>query len=249
MSTWASHSVGAYAAGEIGLAVYPKRYRPDGTKVGVLYCHGRGGGAPEIRDPAVGPGMYRFMDAIVDAGYPVFSARLAGPSTWGSAASVAQLSQARTYLQGAMGAKAGKVLLMCQSMGHITACAWAAQNPGAVAGIFASIPVCDLTDLYTNNRGGYAAEIDTALGATYSEAANGATINPATLASSGALNGIPWKAYYGTADTTVLPSTVTAFAASVGGTATPITGATHDWTITQSYDPAVALSFFAAATS
>jgi pimeloyl-ACP methyl ester carboxylesterase len=123
------------------------------------------------------------------------------------------MGDAWAWLTNASGgaAKTDKCLLVGGSMGGLMAVNWAYRNPTKVAAVALIIPVLDLEDVYTNNRGGLASQIT----AAYGGAPDYATRSPIQLASG--LAGIPTKVWYAT-DDPVTPNiaTNTTFAGSVG---------------------------------
>lgn len=230
--------------GESNLALLPKGYLRDGTRRGIVFCHGAGVTELYAIDQS-SPNMAALLRAIVDAGYPVLASLCAG-NNWGNDGGIAKVSAARTYLQGTLGAKSGKVILIGNSMGGCLSYAWARANLTSVACIVGILPVSDLNDIVTNNRGGLGAEASGAYSGGYSEATYGATHNPVNFAAQ--LSGLPIQAWSASDDTIVVPSTVTAFAAGVGSsveTHNTLTGGHSDSTYGQ-ISAATVLTFLAA---
>jgi hypothetical protein len=226
MTVWSSYGVGAVHAGEGYLTLLPKNYRADGSLRGVIYCHGAGdaafsGSLNEGTVPSV-----RNIVLTVASRLPVLSCDLGGQHTWGNDTSLARLTEAKAYLQGALGAKSGPVALLALSMGHLTAMNWAAQNLSDVACVAGIIPCCDLDDIYSNDRGGFATFIDGAYGGVYVPEAEQAVHNPATIAAAGGFAGLRHKTWYGAGDTVALASTATALSAAIGGTSSAVQAAT-----------------------
>lgn len=207
---------GIVASGETHLALTPQAWAADGSKMGIIYMHGATQTEAQMVDGVKYGALKAILRALIVAGYPMLGVLAAGDS-WGNATAKARISDAKTYLQGTMGAKAGKIGLIGASMGGLTALNWSKSNLASVACCAGLVPVSDLTDMHTNNRGSLTASINTAY-STYSEGTYGATYNPHTYAA-GSLTGLPYKAWYGTSDTTVIPSTVTDVATAIGGTA------------------------------
>lgn len=231
MSVWTNFSVGAVSAGERSIAIYPKNWLNDGSKMGVLYCHGYGGDALECRN-AVSQPMWTIVEAIVNAGFPVLSCDFGG-NLWGNSTAIARVTTAKAYLQGTMGAKTGKIGFVGQSMGHLTAMNWVAQNLASTACVVSSMGVCDLNDIYGNPS--YTASIDAVYGGAWSNATYGATYNP-IINTATKYAGLKWLSYRGDSDTVASPATSAALAAGIGGTAShnTVSGA-HDWTTVGNY--------------
>jgi hypothetical protein len=249
-------ATGYTGSGTGTMLITPDDWRADGTKTGVIFCHGYNTTtSPEYEarspDPSAGiPNMYRLVDAIVRAGFPVISCKngsagltSASPFTfeitepaatpgggngWGNATSENYITQARNYLINTAKAKNGKVLLIGQSMGHIACVRYTRNFKANVAGIVSSMGVADLSNIYANAT--YTASINTAHGGTWSQASLGATTNPLTIAQAGSLSGVPWQGWYGVSDTTVPKSTSDALVTAIGASASVnyVTGA-HDW--------------------
>lgn len=201
----------ASAMGEQNLALSPKAYPRDGSVRGVIYCHG----ALSTETQVIGttfPNTAAIVAAIANI-YPTIACRLAGDS-WANDAAIAKVALAKTYLQGTLGAKSGKVVLVGGSMGGALAMAYARANPTLVQALLLLEPVSDLQDIVTNDRGSLASSVNAAYSGGYSNATYGATHNPTTFASS--LAGIPVQTWYATDDTTVIPATVTGVMTAIG---------------------------------
>lgn len=233
------------APGEATMTILPRGWRGDGTRAGLVYCHGYTADLiPELeaRNPAVAPGMYRLLSAIADElGVPIVSLAMGSPggtgnppatpgatNPWGNPTAVARIASGRTYLQG-IGARAGKIALLGQSMGHVAAMNYAAANLANVACVLSSMGVADLDHIHSQSA--YLASINTAYGGSWSQAANGATSNPLTQAQAGKYAGLPWRGYVGSADTVAPPAQAQALAAAIGSSASlvQIGGADHSW--------------------
>jgi pimeloyl-ACP methyl ester carboxylesterase len=235
--------VGLYAAGEKSLRVVPKYYRPNNTRTGVIFAHGHGGDALQARDGANAPGLNAIIEAIGENGNPVLSCDFAGNS-WGNATASARMNDAYALLQGSMGAKAGKVIVIGYSMGHVVVANWAAANPTKVAGIVGLLPVCDMADIYAQSN--YVGSINTAYGGSYNNATLGGTNNPLVMANAGKFATIPWKGYSIADDTIATYSKVQAMATAVGANGSIVTLAGsggHGNATLAKVDPASVVSF------
>lgn len=150
------YGVGNATTGEKDVLVIPRLYKRDGTKMGIVFCHFLGGTATiPMLDVANNPNFRRIITAIVDVvGLPVVSTDLGGAGGWNSNATMTKVSEARTWLQSASGggAKAGKIGLLCWSMGGSAAVRWAADNPSLVACMVGLQPASDLNDFRNFNR-------------------------------------------------------------------------------------------------
>ena len=202
---WASYGRGRYAVGEADVIVRPSVYAP--PKPAVLHIHGveAGNGAADWMNV---PSRNHIFDGITDAGYTIVSCDLGGSATWGNSVSQARIQDAYTYSQTLSGVADGPAILLGQSMGGLNALIFAKNNSSLVRSAVLLIPVCNLADLAMSQ---FEAAITASIGATYSEAAHGAQLNPVTFGA--ALNGIPMQLWYGTTDTLCKPQDALALAA------------------------------------
>lgn len=211
---------GQSAAGEAHLAGWHRDHR--GAKRGVLLCGGAGmthlGWAPF--------GVtYPQPRALLEAGYPVLAGGTA--AAWGSDTARTRAAEEIALLQALTGSPADKVILWGQSMGFLKAIAYARANPTKVACIVGTVPAVDPQDIHDNNRGGFAAAIETAYGGAGGYAAAMPSHNPFANQSEIAALGIPMRLYYSTDDTITLSSKITAFAAGVGAQAVSLGAKAH----------------------
>lgn len=215
-----SHSVstGRYVASENFIGAFGRRQKA-GAKRGVLISGGLNQTALSNMPPDHVTGM------LTDDAIPVGYADYSNGATWGNDTGRDRVGQAWTFLKSEFGAKTDKVCLYGSSGGAITLLRWAFENPTNVACFVGLIPTTNLVDSHDNNRGGFAANIETAHGisGTYAGNATITTRDPAQHASS--LTSFPIRLYYSNNDTIILPFTVTDFAAAVnaaGGNATTV---------------------------
>jgi predicted esterase len=199
---------------EAGSAVTHLAYRADNTRPAVLWAHGRGGSG--VNETQIADN-FRVMNGVSCGNYPILSMDMGGQTTWGNDTAIAKVTDAKTYAQGTLGGKAGKVLLWGGSMGSLVVLNWAAANPTLVAAVACALPANSLVDLHDNNRGGFKTEIETAHGtgvlASFVGNATATAHDPTQQAAN--LISFPIKLWYSTDDTTVVPSTVTAFQTAV----------------------------------
>lgn len=243
--TYATHcATGAYYTAEGSLAMLPKRWLADGTVRGCLYMHGATSDEKQMIDYTNAPGLLAILAAVANAGYPILGV-YAGGDQWGNATAQARMDDAKTYLQGTLGAKSGSVVLIGGSMGGLAVQNWAKAHAASTACIVGITPVSDVNDIKTNNRGGLAASINTAYGGSYVEATYGATYNPHTYAATG-LAGIPYKAWYGTSDAIVISTTVTDTVTAAGASASAVAVAGDHGSAPGNIPPADVVSFIGA---
>lgn len=162
-----SYGVGQYRTGEAHQIVHDRMAVLNGTRRGVVFCHGATGSAHGW----VGPSTAKQIRALSAAGYPIISADLSDPiyarSNWGNDDHIDAIGDARSYLEANFGAKADKVILFASSMGTAGALAYAKQNLSTVLVVAAQIPVLDVNAMYVSDAGGFRSDIETAYGITY----------------------------------------------------------------------------------
>lgn len=241
-------------AGEWMADMAPSSYRRDGTVRGVVYCHGAGQDAfvPMSR-LASGPVGTLFgqqpLICELARNFPVACCDLGGSQTWSSDAAINAVTAAVAWLKDPAkgGAKTDKVYLVGVSMGNLAAMGWARTHVADVAAICSLIPVSDLNDIVANNRGGFAGNVNAALGHVYNEGADGPTRNPTNYGA--ALAGIPTRLYYAGSDTVVIPSTVTGLATVIGSSATAVSAGAlpHGESAIAAIDPTLVTAFLRAA--
>lgn len=186
-----------------------------GSKMGVIFCHGAT--SNETQPWSSWPfTLGNIIRAVVQAGFPVLSI-FGGGDTWGNDTFKERMDEAVAAFP-QLGAKAADVAIIGGSMGGL-ALNWVRDNLAGTACFVGLTPVCDVTDIHAANRSGLASSINGAY-STWSQEAHGATHNPATYG--GSLAGLHYKAWYGASDNIVIPSTVTALASMIGGTASAV---------------------------
>ena len=215
--THTTYCVGGYYTGEQSIAMVPEGWLGDGTVTGIVYCHGYGADALSPMLPEQ-HGQFGNITALVAAGFPVLAADLGGGSTFGNDTVIARITDAITYLHGTIGARQGKVVMFGTSMGGCNALAYAGNNPTSVFGVVAVAPVSDLQHVVDNNDGGLASAVNGCYLGGYSDATYG-NHNPQHMAASGMFT-MPVQLWQGSADTTVIPATVSTLAKTIGSQAT-----------------------------
>lgn len=226
--------------------VLPKSWRGDGTVTGVVYCHGSGQDSRAVvgfdlagNGPAVN--QQHLVQQVALAGFPVLSIDAAG-NAWGNDNAIAAVAAARAHLQTTLGAKPGKVLLVGVSMGGLTCLNWARQHRDQCAGFAGIMPVSDLQNYYANS--GNAAGVDAAYGGRYDDNVAGLTHNPTRYTAD--ILALPYRAWYGSADTIVPPITVTNLARAIYGQTTELPGQVHGETLIGAVDPTELIAFLRA---
>lgn len=204
----------------------PTRFKPDGTRPGIIYCHRLGADHLEAIDPTY---VQDTLANLALAGYLVLAVDAGGGSTWGNDASQTSVTSAHAYLTGTLGAKTGKVHLYGWSMGAAVALNWARNNPTKVSAVGVACPVVDLAYEHDNNVQGFAAGMETALGVTGTWAGN-ATItarDPIQNAASYAPGVLPVKVWLSSNDVVAVTARQQAFVTATGCQSSSLGAAGH----------------------
>lgn len=213
---------GAVVASEWAFVLKNRNYRADGTVPGFIYCAGKSAGAWN----AIGAG---FALALARLGYPVICGdfgdtptaigKVDGPGVWGNSACVTKMGTHKTFLQGTLGAKPGKIGLLYGSAGAAAAYAYAAANPNDVQLIAGAIGAVDVEDIRANNRAGYQASIEAAYTNNAGWQAARATHNPVEIAAG---LSIPQLDYYAPDDAICVAATHAALLSAAGANLTQV---------------------------
>lgn len=228
---WTSRGIGVYVASEAHTCASGRLYKGSSSRRPVVYFPGGVGGDRKFLDDSttgsqIGP-------LLAECGYPIISAAFGGPSLWGNSTTATRIGQAWTQVKSQLSTATDKMLLIGVSQGATAALNYAKSNPSNVAAIVGIVPAVDIQDIDTNNRGGASTAIQTAHGGAPSDA-----LTPAKNASS--FTAIPQKLYYASDDTTVIPSTVTTFAATSGASTVNLGAVGHT---AATVDPQSVVSF------
>lgn len=212
----------------------PDGYARDGSRRGIVFCHGAGelaatpltgtAGSKAAETRLLWALASRYPMVMFDAGA---GSGTTSPDNWGNANAVTRLGQAITWLQtpaapglspGGGGAATGKVFLVAISMGSLLALNYAQAHPASVAAIVGILPAIDLDNIRDNTA--FKAAISSAWGTgTWTAPGTPALpggANPAVAGNHSAIGAIPQRLYYAPDDAIVATATVTAFASAVG---------------------------------
>lgn len=206
MRYWTSEGAGRVRAVEGDQFFVPYRWRRDGSRYPLVWCHG--GGA----DYAVGPNERAVVEALR---VPAIATTQGGVSTWGADSVVGAAGTVeadRAYAVANLGAKDGKALIMGGSMGGLTAVLYALANPTKVAALALFIPALDPEYVRVNNVGGNQAAIQAVHGVGTVPAGKQAYLRGADLAATG----IPTKVWHSTTDTFTPDASTQEFIAESG---------------------------------
>src|ERR1044071_268892 len=208
--------------------IWVPRLLTAGKRVVVL-LHGQLQTGQEWNDITNTPFQSAVAQAVTDAGMACASIYGDG-AAWGNDTQLADLETLRTSLPTLIpGCNNDKLLIIGASMGGLWGFNYMRAHPTLVAAYVGIMPASDMDDIRDINRGGTTqANINTAWGmpvgstsgtnALPTRANPNSSANAALIASSGA----PIKMYYSTADTIVVPATVTSLATKLGVTPTII---------------------------
>lgn len=177
MSTF--HETGAYQAARADVLCLPYGYKKDGSKRGVIICHGAGELAVSpLNYPAGNKQAEALLIQAIASVYPTIihdagtfgSGGLLDSDSWGSVNAQAETDLAinRLIAPAGGGAINGPVIIMGFSMGHVLALNYAqasAANRARLRAIGGVLPVNDSDDIRDNNRGGFRASVGAPWGA------------------------------------------------------------------------------------
>lgn len=204
-----SRGVGQYVASEAHTFLTNRLWKNGTARRPIIYFTG---GPGDDRDfiTATASGS-QVPSVLAESGFPIVSAAFGGANMWGNDTSIARIGSAWTYIKSQLSPSTDKFIGVGVSKGVTALLNYAKANPSNVAAIAGFVPAVDIQDIYTNDRAGAASSISTAYG--------GAPPDDHTPAKNAAsYTGIPIKLWYQSDDTTVIPSTVTTFAATAGAT-------------------------------
>lgn len=107
----------------------------------VVYCHGLLGFGIDAAKGSVA----RQLGWLARAGYPVISADLGGPATWGIDDTKTAIDQALAYTTSQFGIDTSRVALFMESMGFTVGVPWiAAGNVARTVWAYGIVPVADM---------------------------------------------------------------------------------------------------------
>lgn len=201
----------------------PTEWQGDGSKPLLMYSMGSGSTWEtmfnlDLVNPAIRTALAAGCAVVVSP---------FGGDQFGNATARNLMTNAFDYCRANVGV-GPKAILAGFSMGSLNALNWAGNNPTKTKSIWVAGPLCDIESFITS--GGKSA-MDAAYGATWTEAAFGATSNPKTMATAGKYNGIPIKIMYSSNDPVLAPATALAFGVQLGSPAINLGALGHDWNI------------------
>jgi pimeloyl-ACP methyl ester carboxylesterase len=172
-------------------------------------------GSAQWIDPVNYPCSSAIAAQLASTGFICSAADFGGTQNFGADPCALDVYTTWQTLVANYGAASDKVVIIATSMGFCTAFQFARKYPGKVAAIAGVVPAVSLTDIYLNDRVGVRSAVAAAWNIAYP--ATLPTISDPTL-NPGVYSNIAVKLYYSTADTAVIPATVTTFAALTGAT-------------------------------
>lgn len=168
--------------------------------------------------------------------FPVVENDLGGIATWGNSAATTKVGDAVSFAQSAsgLGAKTDKVFIWAISMGTLPAVRYLLANPTKVSALALTVPIVDLAYEHDNNIGGFASEIETALGISGTYAGNGSitAIDPIQQASAIVATGVPIKVWYSSDDAVAVTARQQAFITATGCSSTNAGAQGHTYAAT-----------------
>lgn len=174
------YGVGEYRAGEAAFTVGSREFQMAARRA--VICVGGAGrtAAADFTNVTTG----QTLANLADAGYPIHVGDYcghgtaywsAGAWTWGNSEATTAIAAGATAI--AATTKAGKLMLFGGSMGAVDALNYYHANPTKVAAIALAIPLLDLNDLSSNDKG----FIGAVLGSAVAPAMYGLTLPQGTI--------------------------------------------------------------------
>lgn len=184
-----------------------------GTEVnkGSIYCHGSGGTALKT----VSGDEYPMIDGMSQTRV-VMSGNWGGEA-WGNDLAVNKVHEGLMYLRNQFNCT-GPFLIVCASMGFLTASNYARTYPENVSGIAGIVPCVDINSINIQSGIGGNPVINAAYPPAYRDTVEGLTRSPIHMAEAGLLPDIPIKLWSLPGDTLTPPSTHYAFVEARPGT-------------------------------
>lgn len=194
----------------------------DGTRVGVVANHGRGNGPATVVDGAssqVDKTIDMCSHALANAGFIIVH-----PDNWQlghftADPALSRVMDAKNWLQlpTGGGAKAGQAVIRGYSQGGGMSIYAVLQQRALWSCALVSNPMISIKDIHDNNKGGYAAEIETAFGGAAAYAAAADAHDGLTRAAE--LQGFPMQVHYCDNDPIIDPTLVLQFCSLSGAEA------------------------------
>lgn len=238
MSVLSGRRTGVYLAGQKHTLGTGRRRSFLQGRCGI-FCGGAGGDdrwlATDLDPTAVS--ARDLFEAMAPWGYQFASPDTA--FTWLNTTAMDRMDALYTYLTGTLDFPS-KLTLMGGSQGGGTALLWAHRNPEKVACIVGMVPLTHLDNFHDEDRGGFAASIESAYGglAAYNTAVP--THDPIEIAADLATENIPIRLFYSADDPLIEVAEVEEFAAIVGAEVSNIGNAGHS---IDTLDPVEVLRF------
>lgn len=228
--SWSAFGIGLYRPGEGSFVFRGASYVPD--QVPVIFGHGGGGKASELRLPGAYVDDYRAICG--SSGMPILAGDLGAPSygghTWGNDDSIDAVNDFLTWAGNETGLESRSDLVSLYGVSHgaSTVLNWAWRNPSKVASIVLTVPAVNLVNVYADNVS-LQAPMDFAYVNHTGFLAAMPTHDPAQNTNLIAPFGHKIKIWYAENDEFIRPEDVEQFAVQTGATLTPADPGGHDW--------------------
>lgn len=212
-------TIGEITAGDLQVIGRPM-VQATNPRYPLLIMHGAGGSADLQGN--YGNSTVTYNSLTDGYGITCVAGDIGGKQTWGNTLAMNAIDDAFLWLQNQSSVKKGKIALAGGSMGALNALVWAASNPEKVSCLSLYIPVLNLTDIWSNNRGGFTTIINSCYGGAYVPAMMEGFKSPFVIADGPVYKNIPILINYGKNDTLCLPEYAVQFAAKVSDNVTLI---------------------------
>lgn len=186
-------------------------YTPrESINVGVVFCHGAGGGYADAQRTQ--SGFFNLMQRLAYYGCHVISSDWGGPQTWGNDTVLARLETARTVLM-AIGCNS-KLVMIGGSMGNLSIMRYMAEHPTNVICGVGIIPAIDIEQMRATGANiGATPLIEGAWNLTPSDPIPPRGIPMGRIAE---MTSVPWAGWYGGQDTVTESVDVAGIATALG---------------------------------
>jgi hypothetical protein len=240
-------------AGEQTVIMADRCEKFDGTSPVILYCHGATHTATEIQTffedsydetGVVSHPSFTLPQLLAEQGFIICSSLWGSATNWGNASSVTKMQEAVTWL-GSNGADVSRLGLWGVSMGFMTASNYWNAHQSAVEVVFGQVPVCNASNIYTDN-----VSLQAGMNAAYSGsfATNGASRSPHLILPGITGAGAKLRLHYSSADVVTRSADAAALVSALGATGIDVEPAVpsgHGSWLSSTQDEQVILEHFA----
>lgn len=219
----------AGAVGDNVIVYLPRLWKANESKPAIILCGGTNDSwTLGFKETHILP----VARSLTDAGYAVGWSDF-GINQYGNQNALNRIDALRSYLQSStIGAKTDKIAIAGFSMGGLNALSYAGNHPSKILSLTGWCPLVDMQQAYANPD--IKPYIDAAYGGNWSEAGQGATSNPMTMAAAGKFNSFLTELRYANNDPVIPANTVTQLTTTSNSpnvTAVNVGNLGHSWSV------------------